>query len=151
MERGRGPCERARPTPGPGAPRTITLRGRGHRMPPRSARGGPPRSLHRSQAACRPEVVPEVYGCLPHGDGIEMAGDIPLITLQRQEINELRGWAKRSLDIAIAISTLLALAPALAVIALLVKLDSPGPALYRAPRVGEGVGTSSATSSAQCI
>jgi len=82
------------------------------------------------------KVVPEVYGCVPKGDGIEMAGDIPLITLQRQEINELRGWAKRSLDIAIAISTLLALAPALAVIALLVKLDSPGPALYRAPRVG---------------
>jgi len=82
------------------------------------------------------KVVPEVYGCIPHGDGIEMAGDIPLITLQQQEISELRHCAKRSLDVAIATGALLALAPALAVIALLIKLDSPGPALYCALRVG---------------
>lgn len=82
------------------------------------------------------KVVLEVYGCAPKGDGIEMAGDIPLLTLQEPEIHELRDLAKRGLDVAIAASTLLALAPALAVIALLVKLDSTGPALYCAPRVG---------------
>jgi lipopolysaccharide/colanic/teichoic acid biosynthesis glycosyltransferase len=43
---------------------------------------------------------------------------------------------KRALDVAVAIAGLVALAPAFAVIGLLVKLDSRGRALFRAPRVG---------------
>jgi len=82
------------------------------------------------------KVVPEVYGCVPKNDGIEMAGDIPLLTLQEREVHELRGVVKRSLDVAVAAGALLALAPTLAVIAMLIKLDSPGSALYCAPRVG---------------
>ncbi|MFN4118518.1 sugar transferase [Acidovorax sp.] len=46
--------------------------------------------------------------------------------------------AKRLFDILFAASALLALAPLLAAIALWVRLDSPGPVLYRQTRVGRG-------------
>lgn len=45
---------------------------------------------------------------------------------------------KRIFDIALSSLALLALLPFMAVIALAVKLDSPGPALFRQPRIGLG-------------
>jgi lipopolysaccharide/colanic/teichoic acid biosynthesis glycosyltransferase len=44
--------------------------------------------------------------------------------------------AKRTFDVVVSALLLLALMPVLAAIALLVKLDSPGPALFRCERVG---------------
>ncbi|HEX7003923.1 MAG TPA: sugar transferase [Trueperaceae bacterium] len=46
--------------------------------------------------------------------------------------------SKRILDLAIALPALLLLAPLLLLVALLVRLDSPGPALFRQERVGKG-------------
>ena len=43
---------------------------------------------------------------------------------------------KRLLDIVLSLTALIVLAPLLLVLALLVKLDSPGPALYKQKRVG---------------
>jgi lipopolysaccharide/colanic/teichoic acid biosynthesis glycosyltransferase len=45
--------------------------------------------------------------------------------------------AKRAFDIAVAGTGLLCLSPLLALLALLVKLESPGPVLFRQPRVGK--------------
>ena len=44
--------------------------------------------------------------------------------------------AKRVLDVLVGALALLLLAPLLALIALLVRLDSPGPVFYRSPRAG---------------
>lgn len=49
-----------------------------------------------------------------------------------------RRRGKRFLDLALTVPALLALAPALAAIALAVRLDSPGPALFRQSRAGLG-------------
>ncbi len=49
-----------------------------------------------------------------------------------------KDWAKRFFDIIVAAIGLVLLAPTLALIALMVKLRSPGPALYRGTRVGLG-------------
>lgn len=46
--------------------------------------------------------------------------------------------AKRAFDIAVSLSALIALSPVLAVTALAVRLDSPGPVLFRQERVGRG-------------
>jgi exopolysaccharide biosynthesis polyprenyl glycosylphosphotransferase len=49
------------------------------------------------------------------------------------------GWLlKRTLDVAVAAALLALLSPLLALVALAVKLTSPGPVLYVAPRVGLG-------------
>lgn len=45
-------------------------------------------------------------------------------------------WMKRGMDLVLGTLILLALTPALLLVALLVKLDSPGPVLYRQERVG---------------
>lgn len=45
---------------------------------------------------------------------------------------------KRGADVAVAITALLLLAPVLLLLALLVRLDSPGPVLFRQQRVGLG-------------
>ncbi len=44
--------------------------------------------------------------------------------------------AKRALDVVVAVLLLLALLPVLLLIGLAVKLDSPGPVLFRQPRIG---------------
>lgn len=46
-------------------------------------------------------------------------------------------WVKRALDLLIAVPALILLAPVLAGIAVLIRLDSPGPVFYTAKRAGE--------------
>ncbi len=46
------------------------------------------------------------------------------------------GLGKRALDLALAVPALVVLAPVLAAVAAWIRLDSPGPALYRQRRVG---------------
>lgn len=45
-------------------------------------------------------------------------------------------WAKRALDIVVSALALLLLAPLMAIIALLIRLESPGPVLFRQIRLG---------------
>jgi lipopolysaccharide/colanic/teichoic acid biosynthesis glycosyltransferase len=45
-------------------------------------------------------------------------------------------WAKRSLDVIVAVLGLVLLGPVLILIALVIKISSPGPVLYRGTRVG---------------
>lgn len=45
---------------------------------------------------------------------------------------------KRALDVVVALVGLILLSPIMLIIAILIKLDSSGPVLYRAPRVGKG-------------
>jgi lipopolysaccharide/colanic/teichoic acid biosynthesis glycosyltransferase len=50
---------------------------------------------------------------------------------------ELQGkWTKRCFDLIVAAIALAIVAPALALIALMVKVSSSGPVLYRGTRVG---------------
>lgn len=48
------------------------------------------------------------------------------------------GWTKRAFDVVVAAVSLVLLTPLLLVIALAVKLDDGGPALFLQPRVGRG-------------
>lgn len=57
----------------------------------------------------------------------------------RRDIRCLTGWTrlgKRCMDVAIALGLLAVLAPVLGVVALLVKLTSPGPVIFRQIRTG---------------
>jgi exopolysaccharide biosynthesis polyprenyl glycosylphosphotransferase len=81
------------------------------------------------------KMAPDLFGCEPAGES-QRVGGIPLIPLHEEEL-PVRGLvAKRVLDVAAAAAVLTFLAPALALIAILIKLGSPGPVLYSAPRAG---------------
>lgn len=78
-------------------------------------------------------VVPELYG--PSTPDLSLP--IPVLPLHEEPIPEFGLFTKRVVDLALAAGVLVSLAPVLALIAVLIRIDSPGPALYRAARVGK--------------
>ena len=88
-------------------------------------------------AGVRARVVPDLFQLsLSHVDFDDMGG-IPLMGLKSTAIPRAGRLIKRVLDIAIALTALVVSSPVLLLIALLVRLDSSGPALFRQRRVGE--------------
>jgi exopolysaccharide biosynthesis polyprenyl glycosylphosphotransferase len=81
-------------------------------------------------------IVPELFGCQPADAVMERMGDLPLISLHVERLPAATLACKRLFDIVAAAFALFMLSPLLIVIAILIKLDSPGPVLYRAPRAG---------------
>jgi lipopolysaccharide/colanic/teichoic acid biosynthesis glycosyltransferase len=64
------------------------------------------------------------------------AREVPAVTNASRRSAELR--LKRWLDVTLSAASLLVLSPLLAWIALLVRLDSPGPIIFRQTRIGKG-------------
>ena len=81
------------------------------------------------------KMAPDLFGCEPTRE-TERIGDMPLISLHKERLPVAGLWLKRALDVVGAAVVLMVMAPALAVLAVLVRLDSRGPALYAAPRAG---------------
>jgi exopolysaccharide biosynthesis polyprenyl glycosylphosphotransferase len=66
----------------------------------------------------------------------DQLGDFPLLTFSNSPGNEVLLAVRRVADVAIALSLLVLVSPALLVIAIGVKLASPGPVLFRQVRCG---------------
>lgn len=81
-------------------------------------------------------LVPNLFNCLPRKTEIDQIGALPMISIFREPLSSAARVVKRASDIVVASLALLLLAPVCAVIALLIKLDSRGPVLYRQERVG---------------
>jgi lipopolysaccharide/colanic/teichoic acid biosynthesis glycosyltransferase len=81
------------------------------------------------------EIVPELFGCKP-AEKVERAGDLLMLSLHTEQSPAVGLALKRVVDVVGAALALAVLSPWLAVIAGLIKLDSPGPVLYRAQRAG---------------
>ena len=81
------------------------------------------------------KIAPDLFGCGSARE-TERIGDIPLISLHEERLPVTALFLKRALDVAGAGAALLLTAPLLALLAILIKLDSPGPALYSATRAG---------------
>jgi Undecaprenyl-phosphate glucose phosphotransferase len=81
-------------------------------------------------------VLPEDSRVHAHQFGVGSVADRVSLRAAERPIN---GWSlffKRLQDVAVASLALLALAPVLGLVALAIRLDSPGPALFRQKRVG---------------
>jgi exopolysaccharide biosynthesis polyprenyl glycosylphosphotransferase len=83
------------------------------------------------------KLVPHFYGGIGWRAPLEYLGDIPAFSLHREPIPSVALLVKRIIDVIFAATGLLTLAPVFAVIALLIKLDSPGPVFYRSYRIGK--------------
>jgi exopolysaccharide biosynthesis polyprenyl glycosylphosphotransferase len=81
------------------------------------------------------KMAPDLFGC-DFSRGTERIGDIPLISLHEERLPLVRLFLKRALDVAGAGAALILMAPVLALLAILIRLDSPGPVLYAALRAG---------------
>jgi exopolysaccharide biosynthesis polyprenyl glycosylphosphotransferase len=83
------------------------------------------------------KLIPEPYPGLGMHAPLEYLGDFPVIELHRQPIPTLGLLSKRLVDLGASAVGLALLSPLFAVIAVAIKLDSPGPVFYRAPRIGK--------------
>jgi exopolysaccharide biosynthesis polyprenyl glycosylphosphotransferase len=91
---------------------------------------------HCRQSAVTFKVVPDLLQLsLDRVDFGEVAG-MPLIGLKDASIRGTNRIAKRAIDVAIALLVLTVMALPMALIALLIRRDSPGPILFRQQRVG---------------
>jgi len=82
-------------------------------------------------------VVPDMYNGLAWNSPIEYIGQFPTIPLHCGHVPELGLLFKRVFDVVFSVVALLLMAPLLIVIAIAVKLDSPGPAFYKSERIGK--------------
>ncbi len=76
----------------------------------------------------------ETFGAL----GVSHVGGRPTLTVSVGPLSLRNAFAKRAFDLAFCIPALVFLAPALLLTALAIKIDSPGPVLFRQRRVGRG-------------
>lgn len=81
-------------------------------------------------------VVPDLYDGLAWNAQVEYVGQFPTIPLHRREFPIAAYMAKRALDLVFSSLALALLSPIMLVIAIAIRLDSPGPIFYRAKRIG---------------
>jgi lipopolysaccharide/colanic/teichoic acid biosynthesis glycosyltransferase len=81
-------------------------------------------------------VVGEVdtFGAL----GLSRMSDVPTLVVSVGPLSLRKAIAKRAFDLAFALPAVIALAPALLLTAVAIKLDSRGPVLFKQRRVGRG-------------
>ncbi|BBD99698.1 hypothetical protein SAMIE_1031990 [Sphingobium amiense] len=94
-------------------------------------------SLYLKGIGCNGELLlPELrtIGQLHATDGSTLVG----IPVSKGPLDIRSRVLKRTFDLSITVPAILALAPLLAIIAVAVKLSSPGPILFRQPRMGRG-------------
>jgi exopolysaccharide biosynthesis polyprenyl glycosylphosphotransferase len=94
------------------------------------------RQCEREQVRAR--IVPDLFQLALSRVDIEDLGGIPIIGVKEISIT---GWnlaLKRASDILLSSAGLILLAPLMLLIAVAIKLDSPGPVLFKQVRVGKG-------------
>ncbi len=84
----------------------------------------------------RARIVPDLFQMSLSQVNVEDLGGVPLISVREVSISKGALLVKRAVDIVGAVVGLTLGAPLLALIALAVRLDSPGPVIFRQTRVG---------------
>jgi exopolysaccharide biosynthesis polyprenyl glycosylphosphotransferase len=82
-------------------------------------------------------VLPDLYDGLAWRAPLHMIGGFPILELHREPIPTTGLAIKRVIDVVASLVGLVLVSPLLAVAAIWIRLDSEGPAIYRAPRVGK--------------
>jgi len=82
------------------------------------------------------KLLPDLYDGLGWRAPLHMMGGFPVMDLHWQPIPAVGLAVKRALDILASVFALAVTAPLLALLAILIRMDSPGPFLYVADRVG---------------
>lgn len=83
-------------------------------------------------------LSPGIFELYTTGVRVTEPGNVPLILLNKLRITGMDAFLKQTLDYALAIPGVIMLAPVFLLIAIAIKLDSPGPAIYRRRVVGVG-------------
>ncbi len=82
------------------------------------------------------KVVPDLFNYVTLRGGLEEFGGLPIISLQGAPMEGWNRIAKRAFDILVASLAMVVLAPVMALLAIAVKLTSPGPVFFGQERMG---------------
>jgi exopolysaccharide biosynthesis polyprenyl glycosylphosphotransferase len=82
------------------------------------------------------DIVPRLFEFVGPGVEIHTVEGLPLIGLPPLRLSRSSRLLKRATDLALTMPALVVLAPVFALLALLIKLDSPGPVFFRQVRMG---------------
>ena len=83
-------------------------------------------------------IVPDYFSLLIYGGHVEDLGDVPMISLKAPKLTGYQRVLKRAFDLVVGSLLQLFILPLMVVIAIAIRLDSPGPVIYKSQRVGEG-------------
>jgi exopolysaccharide biosynthesis polyprenyl glycosylphosphotransferase len=89
-------------------------------------------------AGCHVLAASRHHGVARPRPGLVWNNGLPFVEISVPALRASQLLVKRVIDVTIAAAGLLLLAPVMGLIALAIKLDSPGPALFRQDRVGYG-------------
>jgi len=92
---------------------------------------------HLEEKSVSVRVVPDLMDLAFLRATASQVGSIPLIGLKQPVLDEYQRLAKRLLDLAVAIPALVLSFPLMLGCAIWIRLDSPGPAIFKQQRVGE--------------
>lgn len=79
-------------------------------------------------------TVPRIIDVSINQTHLTHFSDIPVLFMQRFHLTAAQRFAKRTMDLAVALAALAVTALPMAIIALCIRLDSPGPVIYRQQR-----------------
>ena len=82
------------------------------------------------------KVIPDLLQFIALRARLEELDGVPVININDVPLQGLNGAVKRAIDIAVSLAALMILAVPFAIIALAIRLNSPGPVFYRQERMG---------------
>jgi len=89
-----------------------------------------------SQCMADVRLVPDIDPAFAMRPNVSRLDDVPILSLRQTPLYGWNAMVKRGFDLVVGGLCLLTALPAMAIIALLIKLSSPGPVLYRQRRMG---------------
>lgn len=81
-------------------------------------------------------LIPQLLHSLPSKTDIDQIGSLPMIKLFQEPLRGPNRWIKRSADLLISGTALMLLSPFLAILYLLIRFESDGPAIFSQDRIG---------------
>jgi len=85
----------------------------------------------------RVRLVPDFLKLVMVQSSVDIVGGLPLIGLREPRIDGVAWAVKRAFDVTLTLAGLFFIWPLILLIALVIKLTSPGPVIFRQERVGE--------------
>src|SRR5262249_28514147 len=82
------------------------------------------------------KIFPDLYDGLGWSAPLHMIGGFPVMDLHWQPIPKVGLAVKRFMDVVVSGAALIVMAPVIGILALCIRLDSPGSAIYAADRIG---------------
>jgi exopolysaccharide biosynthesis polyprenyl glycosylphosphotransferase len=86
---------------------------------------------------CNIWIVPDYFSLLIYGSRVADLGQVSMISLKAPALSGYQRMFKRAFDLVVGTTLQMLVLPMMGVIAIAIKLDSPGPVIFKQKRVGE--------------